>query len=164
MPLSWSCRPCLQEVFYDLCFRPHLSLLVCTTDHNICIIPSSKLLGATISLGTKVWQTLLALKRLFLTPSALGSRFALAVFSVNTIINESLTKTSHFLILGCKPCSRPKQLLKDARSYFSKFNSLFHLKNHRSKDVNFNFSWNGQAVWIYKAIMYMACSCLYLTV
>ena len=27
--------------------------------------------------------------------------------------------------------------LKNARSYFSKFNFLFHLKNHHSKDINF---------------------------
>ena len=29
--------------------------------------------------------------------------------------------------------------LEAARSYFSKFSSLFHLKNHHSKDVNFKF-------------------------
>ena len=30
-------------------------------------------------------------------------------------------------------------MLKGARSYFSKFSSLFYLKNHHSKDVNFKF-------------------------
>ena len=40
--------------------------------------------------------------------------------------------------------------------FSSKFSFLFHLKNHHSKDVNLNFIWNGQAVWIYKADLYTA--------
>ena len=33
----------------------------------------------------------------------------------------------------------------------SVFNFLFHLKDRHSKDVN----WNGQAVWMYEAIMHL---------
>ena len=33
---------------------------------------------------------------------------------------------------------------------------LFHLKNHHSKSLNLNLIWNGQAIWIYEAILYIA--------
>ena len=38
----------------------------------------------------------------------------------------------------------------------------FDLKNHHSKDVNFKFSLNSQAVWIYKAILYVAVAYTYI--
>ena len=37
-------------------------------------------------------------------------------------------------------------LLKMHSLIFSKSSFLFHLKNHHSKDVNYNFGWNRQAV------------------
>ena len=46
-------------------------------------------------------------------------------------------------------------MLKGTWSYYSKFSFLFHLQNHHSKDVNFKYQLNGQAVWMYKAIWYI---------
>ena len=43
-------------------------------------------------------------------------------------------------------------------AYFSKFSFLFYLKNHHFKDVISNFSWNGQAVPMYEAILCIAVS------
>ena len=65
---------------YDKAFS--CSLLVCATDH-VFVLYQWKLFWGTVSLGAKVRQTLLALKRSFLAPSALKSRFALAALSVN---------------------------------------------------------------------------------
>ena len=45
---------------------------------------------------------------------------------------------------------------KKCSSIFSKFSFLFHLKNHHSKDVNLNFGWNDWAIWMCKAILYIA--------
>ena len=60
--------------------------VVCATDH-VFVLYQWKLFGATVLLGIKkgvcLRQTLLALKRSFLAPLALDSRFALAALSAN---------------------------------------------------------------------------------
>ena len=43
-----------------------------------------------------------------------------------------------------------------ARSYFSKFSFMFHLKNHHFKHINLNFTWIGQTGLMYEAILYIA--------
>ena len=45
--------------------------------------------------------------------------------------------------------------VKDARSYFSKFSFLFHLKDRHSKDVNFKLHLKQSSNFVY-------CSCLHL--
>ena len=52
--------------------------------------------------------------------------------------------------------------IKGARSYFSKFSFLFHLKNHHSKDVNFKFQ-SKQSSCLDVQSNFVSCSCLYLT-
>ena len=52
-------------------------------------------------------------------------------------------------------------LLKGARSYFSKSNFLFHLKNHHSKVINSKF----ELKWVSRLdgrINFVICICLYL--
>ena len=52
--------------------------------------------------------------------------------------------------------------VKGARSYFSKFISPFHMKNHYSKDVNFKLLKRSNRLDLRSNFVY--CSCLYLTV
>ena len=78
----------------------HSLRLVCATDH-VFVLYQWKLFGATVSLGTCLRQTL---KRSFLTPSALDSRFALAALSINNTkpsLWQRLIKTWPHLI----PCN-----------------------------------------------------------
>ena len=52
--------------------------------------------------------------------------------------------------------------IKDARSYFGKFGSVFHLKDHHTKDANLKFQLNrSNHLDIESNFVY--CSCLYLT-